>query len=74
MSKKDKEIEILKKEIELVKKSNSETLERLFKNDFQNVIKTLEKYGSIEYTIDIDHTGSCVFGQRNITHTIVLKK
>jgi len=56
MSKKKrlKEIEALKLQVDNLQKLNTEIKEKHFSEDFEMVIKTLEKYGHIEWTIDYE--------------------
>jgi ribosomal protein L29 len=61
MSKKKRlqEIEALKLQVNELQKSNSLLREEQFNDDFQNVIKTLKKYGEVEYQIDIERCSFC---------------
>ena len=53
------EIESLKLQVENLRKLNSEIKEKQFNDDFENVVKTLEKYGHLEWKIDFERSGYC---------------
>lgn len=69
-----KEIESLKLQVENLKKSNAEIKEKQFNDDFENVIKTLEKYGHIEWKIDFERNGFCPEICTNTRYTLVFNR
>lgn len=50
------EIESLKLQVENLRKLNSEIKEKQFNDDFENVVKTLEKYGHLDWQIDFERS------------------
>ena len=68
------EIESLKLQVENLRKLNSEIKEKQFNDDFENVVKTLEKYGHLDWRIDFERSNFCPEICTNRKYTLVFNR